>query len=339
MQQRTPISSLGKVAFIEQLTSWATSDALRGVGDDAAAIDRGSNAELVAQCTMLEGIDFDLSYFPLEHLGQKLITKAVSNIYAMNGTASYVTVSVGLSTRFALEEAESLFRGIQAACSRYDVSLIGGNTSSSLTGLVLAATAIGQVSKDRLALRSGAEVGDLLCATGTLGGAYMGQQLLEREKRAGGTPNRDIFESHKAILNSQLNPIARLDIIELLDEYNIVPTSMIDITSGLASATLSLCHASQAGARIYLEKLPISGAVSEMADELHSDPLVAILNGGDDFELLFTAPISHHKDLLTLPDVNVIGHVVEASMGAMLLTPDGAEIRISSPDFTATQCK
>lgn len=332
---RTPISSLGKVAFIERLTSWATSDVVRSVGDDAAVIDRGDRLELVAGCTMLEGVDFDLSYFPLEHLGQKLITRAVSNIYAMNGVAKYVTVSVGLSARFALEEAEALYSGVEAACSRYDVSLIGGNTSASLTGLVLAATAIGEVDKDRLALRSSAEVGDLICASGTLGAAYMGLKLLEREKRAGGAAQREIFEKHIDIIGRQLNPTARLDVVELLAEYDIVPSSMIDLTSGLASGVLNLCHASGVGARIYLEKIPVAGSVSAMAEELNSDPLIAILNGGDDYELLFTAPVSHHKELSTLPDLHIIGHVVGAEQGAMLLTPDGGEIGITSPDFTA----
>lgn len=332
---RTPISSLGKVAFVERLTSWATSDVVRSVGDDAAVIDRGETLELVAECTMLEGVDFDLSYFPLEHLGQKLITRAVSNIYAMNGTAKYVTVSVGLSARFAVEEAEALYRGVEAACSRYDVSLIGGNTSSSLTGLVLAATAIGEVGKERLALRSSAEVGDLICTSGTLGAAYMGLKLLEREKRAGGAAQREIFEKHIDIIGRQLNPTARLDVVELLAEYDIVPSSMIDLTSGLASGVLNLCHASGVGARIYLEKIPVAGSVSAMAEELNSDPLIAILNGGDDYELLFTAPISHHKELSALPDLHIIGHVVGAEQGAMLLTPDGGEIGITSPDFTA----
>ncbi|MEG1588084.1 MAG: thiamine-phosphate kinase [Mucinivorans sp.] len=334
---RTPISSLGKVAFIEHLTSWATSDLVCGVGDDAAVVDRGENLELVASATMLEGIDFDLSYFPLEHLGQKIITRAVSNIYAMNGVASYVTVCVGLSARFAVQEAEALYRGIEAACSRYDVALIGGNTSSSLTGLVLSATAIGQVSKDRLALRNGASDGDLICSTGSLGAAYMGLKLLDREKRVGAKPDRELFEAHRSILAAALNPTARLDIVELLNEYQIVPTSMIDLTSGLASGVLNLCHKGQVGARIYLEKLPINGAVREMADEMNADPLVAVLNGGDDYELLFTASIAHHKDLSTMPDINVIGHVVDQSQGAMLVTPDGSEIRITSPDFTSTE--
>ncbi|MEG0602536.1 MAG: thiamine-phosphate kinase [Mucinivorans sp.] len=335
---RTPIASLGKVAFIEHLTSWATSDLICGVGDDAAVIDRGKTLETVAEASMLEGVDFDLSYFPLEHLGQKIITRAVSNIYAMNAVARYVTVNVGLSARFSVEEATALYSGIEAACSRYDVSLIGGNTSSSLTGLMLTATALGEVSGDRLTLRSGADVGDLICTTGTLGAAYMGLKLLDREKRVGAKADREIFTRHRAILAAALNPTARLDIVELLAEYDIVPTSMIDLTSGLASGLLHLCHKSQVGARVYLEKLPINGAVREMADEMNTDPLVAILNGGEDYELLFTASVAHHKDLGTMPDINVIGHIVDQNQGAMLVPPgDGAEIRITSPDFTSDE--
>lgn len=337
MEQRTPIAQLGKVAFIEQLTSWAVSDTVKGIGDDAAVIDRQDGLELVATASMLEGIDFSLSYFPLEHLGQKLVTKAVSNIYAMNGTARYILLNVGLSARFAVEQAQALYRGVEAACSRYDVQLIGGNTSSSLTGLVLSATAIGEVSKERLTLRGGATEGELVCMTGTLGEAYMGLQLLERERRAGGEVRRDIFESHRQILEAQLNPIARLDMVELLNEYNILPSSMIDITSGLASGVLNLCHASNAGMHIFLEKIPIPTSVRSMAEELNSDPFIAILNGGDDFQLLFTAPIMHHKDLLTMPDINVIGYVVSPSEGAVLVTPGAEHIAITSPDFTQEQ--
>lgn len=335
MQKSTPISSLGKAAFVAHLTSWASSDAVVGVGDDAAAIDRGGELELVAQTSLAEGIDFSLAYFPLEHLGQKLITRAVSNIYAMNGTARYITVSVGLSARIGLEEAEALYHGIEAACSRYDVSLIGGQTCSSAAGLTLSATAIGAVDKEQITLRSGAEENNLVCTTGVLGAAYMGLQLLERERRVGGAPNREIFEKHQLLLNAQLNPIARFDMIELLSDYGIVPTAMTDLTSGLASGVLTLCSASEVGMHIYLEKLPINGAVREMAEELNADPLVAILNGGDDYELLFTASLAHHKDLLTLPDVHVIGRVLEAGAGAALVSPDGSEVRITSPDFTA----
>ena len=338
MQKSTPISAVGKAAFVSHLTSWASSDAVVGVGDDAAAIDRGGEElELIAQTMLTEGIDFSLSYFPLEHLGQKLITRAVSNLYAMNGTARYITVSTALSARFGVEEAEALHRGIEAACSRYDVSLIGGQTSASAAGLVLGATAIGAVDKDKIALRSGAEENDLVCVTGVLGAAYMGLQLLERERRVGGAPDRTIFEAHKALLNAQLNPMARLDIIELLAEYGIVPSSMTDLTSGLASGVLTLCAASEVGMKIYLDKLPINGAVREMAEELHSDPLVAILNGGDDYELLFTASLAHHQDLLTLPDVHVVGRVADRSEGAALVSPDGSEVRIASPDFTAVR--
>ncbi len=335
MSQRTELNSLGRSRFIKRLTEPFSSTIVSGISDDSAVIDRGEELELISKVLFMEGIDFDLSYTPLEHLGLKLVSVAVSNTLSMNGTPQYILVSVGISSRLSVEEAEALYRGIGRGCEIYSVELIGGDTAPSLTGLTLSATTIGRVAKDRLTLRSGASQDELLCTTGNLGGAYMGLQLLEREKRAGaiGAQARSIFESHKYILSRQLQPIARQDIIELLYEADIVPTSMIDISSGLASATLSLCDASGIGARIHLNKLPINGEVSAMAEELNADPIVAMLNGGDDYELLFTVPVAHHDAIRGLGDINVIGFTTALENGAALVTPDGEAIQITSPDF------
>ncbi len=338
--KHTEISALGKVAFIEQLTAPFTTNpdsALRqGIGDDAAVIDRGPELEIISQATMLEGIDFDLSYTPLQHLGYKLVVAAVSNVCAMNARAEYLTVSIALSARFSVEQAEELYAGVRRGCDDYDLSLIGGNTSASLTGLSLAATVIGSCAPGELTLRSGAAPGDLLCVTGNLGAAYMGLQVLEREKRVlkGNAVTQPKLDGYEYILGRQLRPSARVDILAALREAGICPTAMIDVTRGLASAVLHLCRRSEAGARIYLDKLPIASETFLAAEELHLDPVVAALNGGDDFELLFAAPLTSHRELLTMPGIDVIGHVTAASAGAALVTPDGAEIRLQSPDWT-----
>lgn len=339
---RTEISELGKVAFVEQLTKPFTtnpSSAVRqGIGDDAAVIDRGGFLEVVSQVSLLEGIDFDLTYTPLEHLGHKLVVAAVSNICAMNARAEYLTVSIGLSVRFSVEDATALYNGIKRGTEQYKLALIGGNTSASLTGLTLAATVIGQTTETELTLRSGAQNTDLLCATGNYGAAYMGLQLLEREKRVlkgDHFTSPEINEEHKYILKRQLKPEARVDILQQLKESGIVPTAMIDVTRGLASAALHICRSSDTGVRIYLNRIPIASETFQMADELHIDPVVAALNGGDDFELLFTVPLDKHQQVVGLPGLDVIGHIVPAAEGAALVTPDGNEIRIQAPDWTA----
>lgn len=342
--KRTEISALGKVAFTEQLTQPFTTNpesAIRqGIGDDAAVIDRGEYLEVISQVSLLEGIDFDLAYTPLEHLGYKLVVAAISNVCAMNATAQYLTVSIGLSTRFAVEEAEALYAGLKRATEKYNVELIGGNTSASLTGLILAATVIGRTSEEEVTLRSGAKATDLVCVTGNLGAAYVGLQLLEREKRAlkdNDVAKPEIDKDHTYILQRQLKPEARVDILQELRESGIRPTAMIDVTRGLASAALHICRRSEVGIRIYLNRIPIASDTFRMAETLRMDPVIAALNGGDDYELLFTAPLDKHKELLTLPGVDVIGHIVGPEKGAALVTPDDNEITIQAPDWTARQ--
>lgn len=339
---RTEISSLGKVAFVEQLTQPFTTNSntriRQGIGDDGAVIDRGGWLEVISGATMLEGIDFDLTYTPLEHLGYKLVVAAVSNVCAMNARAEYLTVSIGLSARFSVEDATALYDGIKRATDEYKLDLVGGNTSASLTGLNLMAMVIGSTSEEELTLRSGAKDKDLLCVTGNLGAAYMGLQLLEREKRVlkgNATSLPEINKDHTYILQRQLKPEARMDILQQLREEKIKPTAMIDVTRGLASAALHICRRSDVGVRIFLNRIPIASDTFKMAEEMHIDPVVAALNGGDDFELLFTASLDKHRELLAMPGVDVIGHIVPVSEGAALVTPDGGEIRIQAPDWTA----
>lgn len=335
MSQRTELNSLGRNGFIQRLTAPFNTSTIGGISDDAAVIDRGETLEVISKTLFMEGIDFDLAYTPLEHLGLKSISIAISNILAMNATPEYVMIGLALSARFSVEEAEALYRGVERAAEKYSVELIGGDTAPSLTGLTISITAVGSVRKDALTLRSGASTDELICATGTLGGAYMGLQLLEREKRAGTTPQtaRSIFEKYTYILNKQLQPFARVDIIELLAENNIVPTSMIDISSGLAAATLSLADASGVGTRIHLNKLAVNPEVSRMADELNADPIVAMLNGGDDCELLFTVPIAMHDTIKGLADIHVIGFTTGAETGSAIVTPDGEAINLTSPNY------
>ncbi len=334
--ERTDFSKLGKVLFIERLTSNFSSTVVAGIGDDCAVIEREGELELISKVLFMEGVDFDLTYTPLEHLGLKLVTAAVSNITAMNGIAQYITIGVALSSRFCVEEAEALYRGVERGCQIYGVELIGGDTAPSLSGLTLSATAIGSAQKDSLTLRSGASPNEIVCYTGTLGGAYMGLKLLEREKRAGavGENAREIFEKHKFILNRQLQPFARVDIVEVLKESELVPTAMIDITSGLASAALSLCKSSEVGLRLHLNKIPVNADVQRMCDEMGVDPLVAILNGGDDFELLFTLPASAHTSVEGTADIHIVGFTTDPQSGCAVVTPDGEAITLNSPDFT-----
>lgn len=346
--QRTDIAQLGKVNFIKQLLEPFQTQSIAPGGDDAAIIDRGDGTfELVATDTMLEGVDFDLQYTPLEYLGYKCVVGGVSNIYAMNGTPKYVTVSLGVSSRFSVQELEMIYAGVRRGCQSYGIELIAGNTSASVNGLAIYTTTIGVVQAELCARRSTARVTDLVCMSGNLGGALLGLHLLEREKRAL-AGNSDIqsqlqtqlqtqLKGYQYLLERQLKPEARQDIVQTLAQSELVPTAMTDITAGLASAALHLCQSSQVGVRIYLERLPICTQVFDAAAELGIDPVVAALNGGDDFELLFTIPLDQHAKVMGLPGIDVIGHIVDLDCGAALTTPDGAEISLQSPDFTAQE--
>ncbi len=330
------ISSLGEFRFIDRLTEGATCrkpSTVTGIGDDAAVIERDSESyTLISSDMFLEGIAFDLTYTPLKHLGFKCVVAAAGDILAMNGTPEQITVSIGLSGRFTVEMADELYEGIRAACDKYDIDLVGGDTTSSMTGLSIAVTVIGSVAKDKIVYRGGGKNSDLLCVTGDLGAAFMGVKLLEREKRAlhgndGVAPQLEGFEY---LLERQLHPLLRTDVIDALAESGIKPTAMIDISDGLASETLHLCRRSNAGARIYLDRLPISSKCFELGEQIGVDPVMAALNGGDDYELLFTVPVDRYEDVLRIGGIDVIGHLTAPEKGAALVTPDGSEIRLTA---------
>lgn len=337
----TPIADLGQFGLIDRLTApfeKRNASTVRAAGDDAAVIDAGDDYLLVSTDLLLEGVQFDLTYFPLQHLGFKTVVAGISDILAMNGTPAQVMIALGISSRFSVEMVELFYEGVRAACTRYEVDLAGGDTSASVNGLTIGVTATGRVAKDKIVYRSGAQQHDLICVTGDLGAAYMGLHLLEREKRAlNGMPNPEPdFEGHEYILGRQLRPQARLDVIRELAKRDIVPTSMIDITDGLSSELLHLCKDSDKGARIYLNKLPIAGQTSAMAEELHNDPVVAALNGGEDYELLFTVPLDKKDDMFAM-GVDVIGHITAPGAGVMLVTPDDQEIRVQAPGWVSVQ--
>ncbi len=327
---KTPISSLGKVAFVDHLTANTQAN-----GDDAAIISRGATLELIAPMIYLEGIHFDLIYVPLKHLGYKAVVRALSNIYAMNGKPEYITVAIGLSARFAIEDAQEIYAGINAAAKNYNIQVIAGDTTASITGLAISITAIGKVAPKKITRRNTAKPTDLICLSGKLGAAYMGLKILEREKRAleGNSGVQPQLTGYEHILEKQLRPEAPLAVVNALAQAKIIPTAMIDITAGLNSAVLNLCHRSNVGARVMIDRLAIDSQMSKVAKELNLDPLVAILNGGDDYQLLFTVPANLHKEVEIFADI--IGYITEPEEGANLITPDGNMATLSSPDFAA----
>ena len=337
--RRTEISSLGEFGLIERLTkelSTTNKETVKGTGDDAAILQFVNDEEvLVTTDLMMEGIHFDLTYFPLKHLGYKAVVANISDIYAMNGTPKQITVSLALSRKFCIEDVEELYAGMKLACQQYGVDIIGGDTSSSLTGLAISITAIGTAPKGTVVRRNGAKETDLICVTGNLGAAYMGLQLLEREKIA--TEGKDIqpdFQGKEYILERQLKPEARKEVLEKLREENVRPTAMIDISDGLSSELMHICKQSGVGCRIYEERIPIDYQTAIMAEELNMNVITCALNGGEDFELLFTVPIADHEKVAAMKDIRVIGHIVSDSMGLALITRDGAEMELKAQGWT-----
>lgn len=294
---------------------------------------------MVSTDSFFEGVDFDLTYFPLKHLGYKVVTAAVSDILAMNAQPSQLLVSLGVSAKIPVEALQDLYEGIAFACNEHSIDLVGGDTRASMTGLVISVTAIGRVDDNRIAFRDGAGQNDLICITGNLGAAYMGLQLLEREKRVltGIADPEPQFAGYEYLLEKYLKPRPRTDIIAALADEQIVPTAMIDLSDGLASDLMQLCRASHCGARIYLERIPIAKQTSALAEEMHADPVVAALNGGEDYELLFTVPLSMQERIMGLGLVDVIGHITPESTGCFLVTPDGSDIRLKAQGFVESE--
>ena len=309
---------------------------LLGCGDDAAAVAAGEREAVVCTTDLLtEGVDFDLTYFPLRHLGYKAVTVGVSDILAMNARPEQLLLSIGVSAKISVEALDDLYEGVKFACRELGVDFVGGDTRASLTGLTLHVTVLGRVERDRMVRRDGARINDLICITGNLGAAYMGLRLLEREKRVlSDVKNPEPqFGGYEYLLERYLKPRARKDIVDALREEGIVPTSMIDLSDGLASDLMQICKASKCGARIYLERIPIAKQTTAFAEEIHADPVVAALNGGEDHELLFTVPLSMQEKIMQLGMVDVIGHITAENTGAYLVTPDGSDIRLKAQGF------
>jgi thiamine-monophosphate kinase len=334
-RKHTLLSDLGEFGLITHLTEKMqikNTSTLTGVGDDAAVLSFPDKKIVVTTDLLTEGIHFNLMYVPLKHLGYKAVVVNLSDVFAMNATPRQITVSIALSSKFSLEAVDELYSGIHLACEKYGVDLIGGDTTSSLTGLTISITAIGEATEDELVYRSGAKLGDLVCVSGDLGGAYMGLQLLERENEVFKVnPNQQPqFEGYDYILERQLKPEARGDIKELLKTLDIMPTSMIDISDGLSSEVLHLCKASKVGCNIYEEKIPLDKQTKDFAEELSINPLVAALNGGEDYELLFTVPIGSYDLIKKEFDVTIIGHITPEGEGANLVTTGGSVIPLQA---------
>ena len=338
-KKRTEIAELGEFGLIDHITRNATTSSkhtLRGVGDDAAVVAAGrDDATVISTDTLLEGIDFDLTYFPLKHLGYKAVVVGVSDILAMNAQPEQVMISIGVSSKLSVEALDDLYEGVDFACKELGVDLVGGDTTASVTGLVINITTIGRAKRKALSYRSGAQFNDLICLTGNLGAAYLGLQLLEREKRVlkDVTNPEPQFAGYEYLLQRYLKPRARKDIVDILAEEKIVPTSMIDISDGLASEVLQICKASKCGARIYLDRIPIAKQTTALAEEMHIDPVVAALNGGGDYELLFTVPLAMQEQVMRLGVVDVVGHITRETTGAYLVTPDGSDIKLRAQGF------
>lgn len=338
-KKRTEIAELGEFGLIDRLTEpfgRGNPSTVTGVGDDAAVIAPAEGDVILCSTdTMFEGVDFDLTYFPLKHLGYKAVTAAVSDILAMNGTPEQIAVSLGVSSKLSVEALDELYEGIAFACREQRIDLVGGDTKASMTGLVLGITSLGSARKGEVVYRSGARKNDLVCITGNLGAAYMGLRLLEREKRVLGDVKdpEPQFEGYEYLLEKYLKPRPRTDIIEALAEAKIVPTALIDLSDGLASDLMQICKSSKCGARIYLDRIPIAKQTSALAEELHADPVVAALNGGQDYELLFTVPLGMQEQVMRLGMVDIIGHITDQAAGAFLVTPDGSEIRLKAQGF------
>lgn len=331
------LESLGEFGLLDRIrnnTKTINASTVKGIGDDAAVIDLDQKYGLLSTDQLIEGVHFDLSYFPLKHLGYKAIAMSVSDIAAMNGIPKQVTVSLGLSSRFGLAAIDELYEGINLACEAYNVDLVGGDTSASRSGLYISVSVFGEVEKDKIAYRSGAQENDIVCISGDLGAAYMGLQILEREKQEFlANPNMQPQIDNKAyIVGKQLKPEARMDIIHELKEKGIIPTSMIDISDGLASEILHLSKNSGKGFTIFFENIPIENMTLETSSELNINPIVAVINGGEDYELLMTVKQDDFEKLKTITDITPIGFVNNESENWLILN-SGEKTKIIAPGW------
>ena len=338
MEKRTEINQLGEFGLIDRINKGArivNESTIKGIGDDAAVIASSGKQRVITTDMLLEGIHFDLSYIPLHHLGYKAVAVNISDVAAMNAIPKQLTVNIGLSNRFSVEAVEALYDGIHAACKSYNVDLVGGDTTASYSGLVISVTAIGEAEEGTIALRSGAKKGEIVCATGDLGGAYIGLQVLEREKQEfkANPQMQPQLDNYKYIVQRQLKPEARMDIIHELAEQKIVPTSMIDVSDGLASELLHICRNSGVGVQVYEENLPIDKQTYDTAVEFGLDPITCVMNGGEDYELLFTIRQDDYEKLKNHPDIHFIGYVTEHAGKANLITKGGNVVELKAQGF------
>ena len=332
---RTEIATLGEFGLIKHLTKdieIQNSETQYGVGDDAAVLEFKEQQTLVTTDLLMEGVHFDLTYTPLKHLGYKAAIVNFSDIYAMNGTPKQITVSLAVSKRFCIEDLEQFYDGLKLACQLHHVDIVGGDTTSSVTGLAISITCIGVAEKEQIVYRNGAKETDLICVTGDLGAAYMGLQLLEREKAVfeGQEEANPDFTGKEYLLERQLKPEARKDIVEALAKEGILPTSMIDISDGLSSELMHICTQSNTGCRIYEERIPIDYQTAVMAEELNMNVSTCALNGGEDYELLFTVPLTLHDKVTSMKGIKVIGHITKPELGCGLITRDGQEFELKA---------
>lgn len=340
---QTEISQLGEFGLIDRLTQdfpLKNESSRKGVGDDAAVLSYGDKEVLVTTDLLLEGIHFDLRYVPLKHLGYKAAVVNFSDIYAMMGAPKQIVVSLGVSSRFTVEHIEELYSGIRLACDVYGVDLVGGDTSASVTGLVISITCIGEAAKDDIVYRNGAKPTDLICVSGDLGAAYMGLQLLEREnvvaaQQKGPAEYQPDFAGKEYILERQLKPEARKDIVNELKAKGIHPTSMMDVSDGLSSELLHICKASGVGCRVYEDRIPIDYQTACMAEEFNMNMVTAAMNGGEDYELLFTVPLTDNEKIEKLEGVKMIGYITKPELGAAMITRDGQEMQIRAQGWNA----
>lgn len=336
------LSSLGEFGLIERIAQQVVvrnESTIKGIGDDAAVLSPGSKYQVITTDLLLEGIHFDLTYTPLKHLGYKAVVVNISDVYAMNARPRQITVSLGVSSKLTIQAIDELYLGILLACERYGVDLVGGDTSTSLTGLTISITAIGEADKERIVYRSGAKPNDLICVSGDLGASYMGLQLLEREKRVldGGVDSRPAFDGYDYILERQLKPEPRADVVDFFEKINVIPTAMIDVSDGLSSELLHISNKSGVGCRIFEEKIPIDHVTRNMAEELSLNPVVAALNGGEDYELLFTIDQKDYEKFKSEPGpaIYAIGYVTEQDKGFRMITTGGDEVDLVAQGWNA----
>ena len=337
---RTSLDQVGEFALIKHLTKdfeLTNSSTLKGIGDDAAVLDLNHQKTVVSTDLLIEGVHFDLSYMPLKHLGYKSVIVNLSDVYAMNAMATQITVSLAVSNRFPLEALEEFYAGVALACKIYGVDLIGGDTTSSTKGMLISVTAIGQVTDEKLVMRSGTKENDLLVVSGDLGGAYLGLQVLEREKEVFKVDpnNQPDLEPYSYIVERQLKPEARKDIVELLEKLEVHPTSMIDISDGLSSEILHLCEQSEVGCNLYEDKIPLDPTVISTAEEFKMDSTMIALSGGEDYELLFTIDQKEFPKIKGNPNLTVLGHMTHKHEGAHLISRNGSKIPLTAQGWNS----